>query len=114
MNESRLDTELPIDALPRGLADLEDLDAVFGALAHQARRTILSVLQARGGQMTSGAIAARFEHSWPTTSAHLRVLEKAGLVKISLRGRERVYHLDADRLRSVAGAWVSRFDRPVV
>jgi DNA-binding transcriptional ArsR family regulator len=60
--------------------------------------------------MTSGAIAARFEHSWPTTSAHLRALEKAGLVTISLRGRERVYHLDTDRLRSVAGTWIDRFN----
>lgn len=94
---------------PRGLSELEDLDAVFGALAHQSRRTVLSVLLARGGDMTSGAIAARFEHSWPTTSAHLRVLEKAGLVTISMRGRERVYHLDADRLRSVAGGWIDRF-----
>jgi len=59
--------------------------------------------------MTSGAIAARFEHSWPTTSAHLRVLEKAGLVTISLRGREHVYQVDAGRLRSVAGAWIDRF-----
>ena len=98
---------------PRGLTELEDLDAVFGALAHQARRTILSVLHARGGNMTSGAIAARFEHSWPTTSAHLRVLEKAGLVTISLRGRERVYHLDTDRLRLVAGAWIDRFGPPL-
>jgi len=98
-----------MSSAPRGLTELEDLDVVFGALAHQSRRTILSVLHARGGNMTSGAIAARFEHSWPTTSAHLRVLEKAGLVTISLRGRERVYHLDADRLRSVAGAWIDRF-----
>lgn len=98
-----------MSSLPRGLAELEDLDAVFGALAHQSRRTILSVLYARGGEMTSGAIAARFEHSWPTTSQHLRVLEKAGLVTISLRGRERVYRLDSDRLRSVVGGWIDRF-----
>jgi DNA-binding transcriptional ArsR family regulator len=98
-----------VNAPPRGLAELEDLDAVFGALAHQARRTILSVLHARGGEMTSGAIAGRFEHSWPTTSQHLRVLEKAGLVTISLRGRERVYRLDSDRLLSVAGGWIDRF-----
>jgi DNA-binding transcriptional ArsR family regulator len=69
----------------------------------------LSVLRARGGEMTSGAIASRFEHSWPTTSAHLRVLEKAGLVTISLRGRERIYRLDTDRLTAVAGAWIDRF-----
>ena len=97
-------------AKPRDLAKLEALDTVFGALAHQARQTIIAVLHARGGEMTSGAIAARFEHSWPTTSQHLNVLAKAGLVTISMRGRERVYRLDVGRLRDVAGAWLNRFD----
>lgn len=93
----------------RGLAELEALDAVFGALAHRSRRTILSVLQARGGEMTSGAIAARFDHSWPTISQHLQVLAKAGLVAIELRGREHVYRLETERLRAVAGSWLDRF-----
>lgn len=94
---------------PRGLADLDAFDVVFAALANRTRRTILSVLHARGGEMTSGEIAARFEHSWPTTSQHLRVLGQAGLVTVELRGREHVYHLDTDRLRSVAGGWLDRF-----
>ena len=94
---------------PRGLAELDAFDAVFAALAHRSRRTILSVLHARGGEMTSGAIAARFDCSWPTTSQHLLVLEKAGLVTIALRGRERVYRLETEHLRSVAGGWLGRF-----
>ncbi len=97
-------------AKPRGFAELDDFDAVFGALAHRARRTILSVLHARGGSMTSGAIAAWFEHSWPTTSQHLRVLEQAGLVRIELRGREHVYQLQQDRLLTVTRGWLSHFD----
>jgi hypothetical protein len=48
---------------PRGLAELDASDAVFTALAHRSRRTILTVLRARGGEMTSGAIAARFDCS---------------------------------------------------
>jgi DNA-binding transcriptional ArsR family regulator len=96
---------------PRGLAELDDLDTVFGALAHRSRRTILSILDARGGEMTSGAIAERFDHSWPTITQHLRVLEQAGLVTITMRGRERVYHLRSERLLSVAGGWIGRFDR---
>jgi DNA-binding transcriptional ArsR family regulator len=96
-------------SVARGLADLEDLDSVFHALAHQSRRTILSVLLARGGEMTSGAIAARFDCSWPTTTRHLRILQEAGLVHLGLRGRERVYRLDADRLSAVAGSWINRF-----
>jgi DNA-binding transcriptional ArsR family regulator len=94
---------------PRGLAELDAFDAVFGALANRSRRTILSVLHARGGEMTSGAIADRFDHSWPTISQHLRVLEQAGLVTVELRGREHVYRLQADRLHEVAGGWLSRF-----
>ncbi|HEX3923155.1 MAG TPA: metalloregulator ArsR/SmtB family transcription factor [Streptosporangiaceae bacterium] len=94
---------------PRGLAELDAFDEVFGALANRSRRTILSVLHARGGEMTSGAIAGRFEHSWPTISQHLRVLQQAGLVTVELRGREHVYRLQAGRLHEVAGGWLSRF-----
>lgn len=96
---------------PRGIQDLEDLDLVFGSLAHRSRRTILSILHARGGEMTSGAIASRFDCSWPTTTRHLRVLEEAGLVRVELQGRERVYKLDTDRLTTVAASWVRRFER---
>lgn len=97
-------------AKARGVVELEDFDAVFGALAHQSRRTMLTVLHARGGEMTSGEIAGRFDCSWPTTTRHLRVLENAGLVCVSLRGRERVYRLNASRLRSVTERWLNHFD----
>ena len=60
--------------------------------------------------MTSGAIAARFDCSWPTTTRHLRVLEEAGLVRVEMQGRERVYKLDTDRLTAVAGTWIGRFE----
>lgn len=96
-------------ARPRALQDLDDLDAVFHALAHPARRTILVVLNARGGEMTAGEIAARFDCSWPTTTRHLRELEHAGLVRVEPRGRERHYRLDRARLQQVAGRWVARF-----
>jgi DNA-binding transcriptional ArsR family regulator len=99
-------------APPRGIAELQALEAVFGALAHRSRRTILLALHARGGEMTSGEVAARFDCSWPTTTRHLRILEDAGLVRVALRGRQRVYRLETGRLRSVAGSWLARFDEP--
>ena len=92
-----------------GSAELEDFDLVFGALAHRARRTILTVLHAHGGEMTSRAIAAWFDHSWPTTSQHLRVLHRAGLVSIELRGREHVYRLRGEHLLIVTRTWLSYF-----
>ena len=44
---------------------LADVDAVFAALAHASRRHILLVLHYRGGEMTAGEIAARFDCTWP-------------------------------------------------
>jgi DNA-binding transcriptional ArsR family regulator len=93
----------------RAQHDLAELDLVFNALAHQSRRTILSILLARGGSMTSGQIADRFDCTWPTTSRHLRVLEDAGLVRIESTGRERRYELDRSMLARTATRWLERF-----
>ena len=96
---------------PPSLAEqkLDDLEAVFAALAHEQRRHILLTLRFRGGEMTAGDIADRFHCSWPTTSRHLRVLEDAGLVTVEKRGRERVYRLATERLVAVAGGWLEWF-----
>src|SRR5262245_22906062 len=96
-------------ARPKGLRDLDDIDAVFGALAHASRRHILLVLHARGGAMTSGDLASRFSCSWPTTTRHLRLLEEAGLVTVEAEGRERRYRLATDRLRSVTARYLGAF-----
>lgn len=92
-----------------GLAELAEIDRVFGALAHASRRQILLLLRARGDRVKAGDIARRFSCSWPTTSRHLRVLEEAGLVRTVQEGRERFYELRADRLRRVVGEWVGHF-----
>ena len=91
--------------------ELEELDAVFSALAHPARRHVLLVLHFRGGEMSSRDIAARFACSWPTTTRHLGVLRKAGLVETIQRGRERFYSLAHDRLQGVVGGWLAWFRR---
>ena len=94
----------------RGVAEMEELDRVFGALGHQTRRAILVVMHANGGAMTSGSIANRFSCSWQTTSRHLRILQEAGLVLATLRGRERIYQLDTGRLRTLTTGWLERFN----
>lgn len=101
-------------ARPKGIADLEEIEAVFSALAHPNRRQILTVLRVRGGSMTSGDLASRFECTWPTTTRHLRVLVDAGLLRVQTEGRERQYQLDVDALETVAGAWIQRFQRSPV
>ncbi|MGH7292864.1 MAG: helix-turn-helix domain-containing protein, partial [Myxococcota bacterium] len=72
-------------------------------------RHVLLVLQHHGASMTAGEIANRFACSWPTTSRHLQKLERAGLVRVEPQGRERVYRLDASRLKRVVGGWIRAF-----
>lgn len=91
-----------------GVREVEAQDRIFHALAHPSRRQVLLVLHARGGRVAAGDIARRFACSWPTTSRHLRVLEEAGLVSVEREGRERLYRLERDRLRAVAGGWIDR------
>jgi len=94
----------------RGVADLEEVDRLFAGLGHQTRRAILLVLYENDGILTSGAIAGRFACTWQTTSRHLGVLQEAGLVTATLRGRERIY--DTERLLTLSRGWVDRFERP--
>lgn len=63
------------------------------------------------GSATAGEIAGRFEHKWPTTTRHLRVLEDAGLVQYERRGRTRVYSVDRSRLALVS-EWLAWFAAP--
>jgi DNA-binding transcriptional ArsR family regulator len=83
-------------------------ELVFGALAHAARRRVLITIYFNGGSMTAGEIAATFEHAWQTTTRHLRVLEKAGLIAHEKQGRMWIYRIRPKRLELVRD-WLSHF-----
>ena len=91
-------------------SNADTYDAVFGALAHAARRRVLMTIFFNRGSMTAGEIAGIFDHAWQTTSRHLRVLESAGLVTQERQGRLRIYRLERKRFRLVRD-WLSYFDR---
>ena len=59
--------------------------------------------------MTAGEIDERFQHTWPTTSRHLRVLEQAGLLVYEKRGRTRTYRVNAEKLE-VVREWLEWFE----
>src|SRR5579864_9562768 len=86
-------------------------EAVFGALAHPARRRVLLAVYFNGGAMTAGEIAAIFAHAWQTTTRHLQVLEAAGLLRHERQGRNRIYRIDRKRLALVS-EWLAHFQRP--
>ena len=67
------------------------MNLVFKALSDPTRRRVLELL--REGPMTAGDIAARFDVSKPTMSAHFAVLREAGLVRSDREGKSLVYQL---------------------
>jgi DNA-binding transcriptional ArsR family regulator len=85
---------------------------VFEALSHEARRHIILLLSQLGGELPSGYLASRFPHSWPTTTRHLGVLERAGLVQVHRQGRSSHYRLDHERLRWVLSRWLENLEPP--
>lgn len=88
------------------VTNTRQLDSVFGALSDATRRAILEKL-ARGDR-TVGELASPFDISRPAISKHLRVLERAGLVRRTPEGRISRCALDAEPLREAAD-WVEAY-----
>lgn len=81
---------------------------VFNAIAEPRRRQIVDVLARRGAQPV-GSLAVTLGLPQPTVSKHLRVLRKVGVVAEVRQGRQRVYHLEPETLKSVHD-WVKTFE----
>jgi DNA-binding transcriptional ArsR family regulator len=79
---------------------------VFRAVADPTRRAILDRL--RAGPAPVNALAADFRQSRPAISRHLRVLRATRLVSEHRAGRERLYQLQPQPLRQVAG-WIEGY-----
>jgi DNA-binding transcriptional ArsR family regulator len=84
------------------------LDNVIVAISDPTRRAIIGRL-ARGPARISD-VAAPFSMSLTGVCKHVRVLERAGLVRRIRHGRENTLQLSAEPLRDVAG-WISRYER---
>ena len=82
------------------------LDQVYGALADPTRRAILTVLA--DGEVNVGSLAERFPISLNGVSKHVKVLERAGLVKRTVQGREHRLRLNAEPLRE-ASMWLEHY-----
>ena len=84
----------------------KSLDRTFAALADPTRRRILAHL-ARGEQRVT-QLARPHAMSLPAVSKHLRVLEKAGLLRRRRYGRVHEMQLDAQPLKQAA-QWVEEY-----
>lgn len=82
-------------------------DAIFRALADARRRRILDLL--RDVPRTTGDLCDRFpDLDRCTVMQHLKVLERADLVIVQRRGRERWNHINQLPLKEVTDRWINR------
>ncbi|MCP5036948.1 MAG: winged helix-turn-helix transcriptional regulator [Rhodobacteraceae bacterium] len=84
----------------------QNLDAVFAALADPKRRAILTRLAM--GEASVSDLAAPFEISQPAVSKHLKVLERAGLIKRAVDAQRRPARLQAEPMAE-AVSWLEEF-----
>ena len=82
-----------------------NLDDTLIALADETRRSILQRLS--GGQARVTEVAAPFDISLNSVSKHIRILERAGLVRRHVCGRDHYLTLDPKPLNEVA-EWIAR------
>lgn len=82
------------------------LDRVFHALAHPARRAIIRQLS--GGERNLSELASPLRMTFPAATKHVRVLERATLVRRRVVGREHLCRLSAAPLRD-AMLWTEQF-----
>ena len=91
---------------PSGYESSGRLDSTFAALADPTRRAILARLAS--GEASVTELAKPFRMSQPAISKHLRVLERAGLIRRGRDAQRRPRRLEAKPLAE-ASDWLERY-----
>ncbi|MDB4955751.1 MAG: regulatory protein ArsR [Myxococcales bacterium] len=87
---------------------VQALDTVLTAIVDPTRRAILDRLRRGPARVTD--VAAPFDMSLNAVSKHIKVLERAHLVRRTKNGREHTLELQPGPLRELI-TWTSRFER---
>jgi DNA-binding transcriptional ArsR family regulator len=86
------------------------MDAVFKALADPGRRKLLDALHKHNGQ-TLTELCGQLEMTRQAVTKHLRLLEKANLVAVVWRGREKLHYLNPVPLHEIYERWIGKYER---
>jgi DNA-binding transcriptional ArsR family regulator len=86
----------------------KSLDGVFAALSDPTRRAMLRRLSAR--ERTIGELAEPFHMSFAAASKHVRVLERAGLLRRRVEGRSHICRIVPAPL-AAAEEWLRYYEK---
>lgn len=85
-----------------------NLNSIFSALSDATRRAML--LRLSKGSMSVKELAEPFSMSKPAVTKHLKVLERAGLLRREIIGRVHRCHLVAEPLNEVS-EWINFYEQ---
>jgi DNA-binding transcriptional ArsR family regulator len=86
------------------------MDAVFKALADPNRRKLLDELRKENGQ-TLSELCEHLDMTRQAVTKHLVLLEKANLIAVVWRGREKLHHLNPMPLHEICERWIAKYER---
>jgi DNA-binding transcriptional ArsR family regulator len=86
------------------------MDAVFKALADPSRRKLLDQLREENGQ-TLSELCEHLEMTRQAVTKHLVLLEKANLIAVVWRGREKLHYLNPMPLHEIYERWIGKYER---
>lgn len=78
-------------------------------LSHPARISILNYIGDCDGCLCKD-ISEKIRLSQPTTSQHLQVIKKSGLLKSKFEGKSRYYTINKDKLMNLKGLFADFFE----
>jgi len=90
----------------RSVQASDRLDAAFGAMADPTRRAILARLALADARVTE--IAGDFPVSLNAVSKHIKMLERAELVRRTVQGRDHILSLNAGAMADAA-EWIEYY-----
>ena len=86
------------------------MDAVFKALATASRRKLLDELHKENGQ-TLSELCEHLDMTRQAVTKHLVLLEKANLVTVVWRGREKLHYLNPMPFHEIYERWIGKYER---
>ena len=101
MNRPRKNNQLDIDALTLAAECLK-------ALAHPHRLQIVQLLLS-GKQLSVNEIAEHCDLNQPTTSDHLRLMQRCGFLESQRSGRTVIYSVSEPHLQDIMSCIQNRF-----
>lgn len=93
------------------MAERQDTDALFRALADPGRRRLLDLLHTHDGR-TLSQLCEHMDMTRQGVTQHIELLEAANLVAVVRRGREKLHFLNPVPLQEIYERWLSKFEKP--